>query len=118
MSYTEHPYYAIKVEQIPIGRKITQFEIEQGGELYPGISADVDSPEEWQRLLAQAECDFVLSVEDNGQHGDGIWVSLECSRTDSEFEVVFELPDNSLGILIESLLAIQNLRRAQARETP
>jgi hypothetical protein len=104
-------YFELKIANIPIGSAPRS----EGDDL----CAQVNVGEISQSLLHAHTRDYgkeiaayQLTLEDSGRDGDGIRATIFHYCAD-KLVVDFLIPDDSLDTLIESLRAIQNLRKAE-----
>lgn len=108
----KNPYYAMQIIRIPVGCVPTE---PHNGEYCDGCWPS-PSAAEGEELMEDEESPWI-ELEDNGDCGDGIALSVHrkdyTADRDSGF-AGFTIPYRSLGLLIAALSSIQLMRRAEA----
>lgn len=106
------PYYAMQIIRIPVGRVPTE---PHNGEYCDGCWPS-PSAAEGEDLMENEESPWI-ELEDNGDCGDGIALSVH-RKEHTEYATSgfagFTIPYRSLGLLIAALSSIQLMRRAEA----
>lgn len=110
-------YYMFEIRDIPVGDNDEPRMVGKGDgdEQMPWLPVTVkELPLEWWKQHYEATdegCSLCsLSLQDNGEHGDGIQIAIRAGDQDV---VWFRLPEESLATLHEALGAIIRLRQAE-----
>ena len=124
MTQKKQGYYHLNLGRIAVGKEHSKFRHPDTcqGKFSPPVQTYAHDENWWRECYQNYPQDDgeymgMLTVEDNGQYGDGVQLVVHAGSEDQEQLLAFiDVPDESLPVLIAALQAVQLLRQAQGPE--